>query len=58
MTPDQAKQYPTHAIKQRIQLLEETLRDLAAQHHCGCGHPHCKRCADDEYVKQVLEDGQ
>jgi len=34
--------------------LAEALRDMACQHKCGCGHPHCNRCADDKECEEAL----
>jgi len=31
------------------------LESMAAQHACGCGHPACKRCADDRANQEVIE---
>jgi len=30
------------------------LESMAAQHACGCGHPACKRCADDQANQEVI----
>jgi len=34
--------------------LAEALNDMACQHKCGCGHPHCNRCADDKMCADAL----
>lgn len=37
----------------RSELLVE-LRGWMAQHCCGCGHPACKRCADDNAAAALV----
>ena len=34
--------------------LLEALREMATQHRCGCGHPHCNRCEDDRRCAEVI----
>jgi hypothetical protein len=34
--------------------LLDQLKGMAAQHRCGCGHPACKRCADDRENDRVI----
>lgn len=32
----------------------DLLHAMATQHWCGCGHPHCNRCADDRDNAELL----
>ena len=34
------------------------LQDRYQQTRCGCGHPHCKQCRDDQITRSVLEDAR
>jgi hypothetical protein len=34
--------------------LLDQLKEMAAQHRCGCGHPSCRRCADDRENDRVI----
>ena len=34
--------------------LYEALYEMAAQHKCGCGHPHCNACDRDALAKAAL----
>jgi hypothetical protein len=39
--------------RQRDKLLD-ALEHMACHHRCGCGHPACKRCADDRINEEVI----
>lgn len=43
----QDREANAHLIAAAPDLLE-MLELMAAQHRCGCRHPACKRCADDD----------
>lgn len=43
-----------HAAQSQVEGLREALQSFACQHKCGCGHPHCNRCADDKEVEKAL----
>jgi hypothetical protein len=50
----QAVDHPdAHLIAAAPDLLE-MLEEMAAQHHCGCRHPACKRCKDDDACAAVI----
>ena len=34
--------------------LREELHNMSCQHGCGCGHPHCNRCADASQAREAL----
>ena len=34
--------------------LRDALEHMASHHRCGCGHPACKRCADDRINDEVI----
>lgn len=34
--------------------LRDALADMLAQCRCDCGHPHCNRCAETQYVERIL----
>ena len=42
-----------HLIAAAPDLLE-MLEEMAAQHYCGCRHPACKRCKDDDACAAVI----
>lgn len=35
--------------------LFDMLEQLAEQHKCGCGHPHCNRCEDYRLASDILD---
>jgi len=41
-------------LREERDSLSEELYSLATQHRCGCGHPHCNRCADYLSAMEVL----
>lgn len=42
------------AYKAERDALLGALEAMACQHKCGCGHPHCNRCADDSMCSEVI----
>lgn len=42
------------ALAAHVHELRSELRDRAVQAWCGCEHPACKRCRDDEDTERVL----
>lgn len=45
-------------LQNRIEILEEALSDYHGQHRCGCQHPACKRCEDDERIDDAAGTGR
>jgi len=41
-------------LQNRIEMLKEELTKYHNQHRCGCQHPECKRCEDDERIDELL----
>lgn len=41
-------------LQNRIAILEEALADYHGQHRCGCGHPECNRCEEDERIEELI----
>lgn len=41
-------------LQNQIEMLSEELAEYHNQHRCGCGHPACTRCEDDERIDELL----
>lgn len=41
-------------LQNRIEMLSEELAKYHNQHRCGCQHPACKRCEDDERIEELI----
>ncbi len=41
-------------VRYQRDALLEALEVMASQHKCGCGHPHCNRCADDRMCEEAI----
>lgn len=41
-------------LQNQIEMLNEELAKYHNQHRCGCQHPACKRCEDDERIDDLL----
>lgn len=41
-------------LQNRIDMLSEELAEYHNRHRCGCQHPACKRCEDDERIEELI----
>lgn len=41
-------------LKHHLKDVLEALQAMACRHKCGCGHPHCNRCADDIMCQEAI----
>ena len=50
----QRLQAENRRMDEEVRRLREVLADYHAQRKCGCDHPACKRCTDDQDVERAL----
>ena|GEM_PF-3289867 len=41
-------------LQNQIEMLAKELSKYHNQNRCGCQHPECNRCADDERIDELL----
>lgn len=41
-------------LQNQIEMLKEKLAEYHNRHRCGCQHPACKRCDDDERIEELI----
>lgn len=41
-------------LRAKLDALSQEFEDYLGQRACGCGHPACTRCDDDNQARQAL----